>query len=102
MCGLRASRALVAGIAGAALGGIAQVLINSIAGTALIVDGMMWGAVVAILLVSLSNFTRMGYLAVKSDKVAVNFVIGVGLFCLISMVAIAIFFVIFWVLSRFL
>nr|MBC7244038.1 hypothetical protein [Chloroflexota bacterium] len=97
---LRVSKAIVAGIAGAVLGGIAQTLINSLAGAALIADGMMWGAVLAILIVSLSNFTRMGYLAMKSDKPAVNFVIGVGLFCLISVVAITLFFVIFWVLSR--
>lgn len=96
------SKVLWAGVAGAVLGGIAQELINRIAGTALIVDGVMWGAVLAIFAASLSNFTRMGYLTVKSDKPAVNFLVGMGMFCLISLVIITIFLGIFWVLSRFL
>lgn len=96
------SKVLLAGVAGAVLGGIAQALINRIAGTTLMADGVMWGAVLAIFVASLSNFTRMGYLTVKSDKPAVNFLVGMGMFCLISLIIITIFLGIFWVLSRFL
>jgi hypothetical protein len=96
------SKALLAGVAGAVLGGVAQVLINRMSGTALIADGMLWGAVLAIFIASLSDFTRMGYLTVKSDKPALNFLVGVGMFCLISLIVIILFLGIFWVLSRFL
>ena len=44
----------------------------------------------------------MGYLTVKSDKTAINFVVGVGMFFLISVVGIGVFFGVFWLISRFL
>lgn len=93
-------KVLVAGLIGAMLGGIVQGLINRLTGTVLIVDGVIWGAVLAIFIASLSNFTRMGYLTVKSDKSLVNFLVGVGMFCLISLIIVAIFLAVFWVLSR--
>lgn len=96
------SRVLVAGLIGAMLGSIVQELINRVAGVALIADGMIWGALLAIFIASLPNFTRMGYLTVKSNKPTVNFLVGVGLFCLISLIIVAIFLGIFWVLDRFL
>ncbi|MGB9880059.1 MAG: hypothetical protein ACPLRM_04780 [Anaerolineae bacterium] len=96
------SKVLIAGVIGAVLGSLGQALINHFAGTSLIANGMMWGAVLGIFIASLSNFTRMGYLTVKSDKPAVNFLVGVGMFCLISLIIIIIFLAIFWVLSRFL
>lgn len=95
------SRTLLAGIAGAILGAAAEALINRIAGTTLVMDGLMWGAVLAILVVSLPNFTQMGYLTVKSDNTAVNFAVGVGMFFLISVVGTVMFFSLFWLVSRF-
>lgn len=96
------SRVLVAGLIGALLGSIVQELVNRAAGATLIADGMIWGALLAIFVASLSNFTRMGYLTVKSDKPAVNFFVGVVMFCLISLIIVAIFLGILWVLGRFL
>ena len=95
-------RTILAGIAGAVLGSVAEALINRIAGTIVVRDGLMWGAVLAILVASLPSFTRMGYLTVKSDKTAINFVVGVGMFFLISVVGIGVFFGMFWVITRFL
>jgi len=95
-------RVIVAGIAGILLGRVAEGLINRIAGAMVVADGMMWGAVLAILIVSLPNFTRMGYLTIKSDRPAINFVAGIGMFILISLVVIAVFFIIFWLIGRFL
>lgn len=96
-------RTFLAGIAGAILGSAAEALINNrIAGTIVVRDGLMWGAVLAIFVASLPSFTRMGYLTVKSDKTAINFVVGVGMFFLISVVGIVVFFGVFWLISRFL
>jgi hypothetical protein len=95
-------RTILAGIAGAILGSVAEALINRLAGTIVVRDGLMWGAVLAILVASLPSFTRMGYLTVKSDKTAINFVVGVGMFFLISVVGIVVFFGVFWLISRFL
>jgi hypothetical protein len=100
MRNLWASRGIWSGVAGAVLGGLVEAWGNRLAGTTVITDGMIWGAVVAILLVSLPNFTRMGRLTVKSDKPAVNFVVGVGMFILISLVLIVIFWGVFWILGR--
>ena len=95
-------RTILAGIAGATLGSVAEALINRLAGTIVVRDGLMWGAVLAILVASLPSFTRMGYLTVKSDRTAINFVVGVGMFFLISVVGVVVFFGVFWMISRFL
>jgi hypothetical protein len=86
------SRTLIAGIAGIVLGGAAEALINRVVGRTVVTDGFMWGAVLAIVLVSLPSFAQMGALAVKSDKTAVNFLVGLGLFIVISVVSISLFF----------
>jgi hypothetical protein len=96
------SRTLLAGIAGAVLGAAAELLINRIIGTTVVRDGLMWGAVLGILIASLPSFTRMGYLTVKSENATVNFVVGAGMFLLISVVGIAVFLSVFWLISRFL
>ena len=96
------SRTILAGIAGAILGAAAEALINRSAGSVMVVDGLMWGAVLGILIASLPSFSRMGYLTVKSDKPAVNFVVGIGVFILISVVGTVVFFAIFWLITRFL
>lgn len=94
------SRAILAGIVGAFVGLMAEPLVNGIAGRAVVQDGLMWGAVVGVLIASLPSFTRMGYLTVKSENRAVNFVVGVGMFIVISVVGSAIFLFIFSLLAR--
>jgi hypothetical protein len=94
------SRPILAGIAGAILGAVAELLVNRIAGRAVLANGLMWGAVVGVLVASLPSFTRMGYLTVKSENQAVNFVVGVGMFIVISVVGSVVFFGIFWLLAR--
>jgi len=94
------SKVLVAGIAGVLVGSAVEALVNHLVGAAVIADGMMWGAVLAILIASLPNFAQMGLLTVKSDNPAVNFVVGIGMFVLISVVIVAIFFGFFGVISR--
>jgi len=90
----------VAGIAGILLGALSEVLINRVAGTTVVTDGIMWGAVLAILLVSLPKFARMGSLTIKSNRPVSNFVVGVGVFLLISLAVVIIFYAIFLVLGR--
>ena len=93
-------KTILIGLAGVVLGGLAEALINRLAGATVIQDGMMWGAVLAITAMSLRNFTQMGRLAVKSDKPLVNLIVGVGLFVLISAIAIGLFFLIFMIIGR--
>ncbi len=91
----RGSRTIAAGVVGIVLGGLAEALINRIAETKVISDGIMWGAVVAVVIASLPNFTRMGALTVKSDKPIVNLVVGVGMFFIISLTVLVLFYLIF-------
>ena len=100
MRNLAGSRAILAGIAGVALGAAAEAAVNRIAGTVVIRDGILWGAVLGVLVASFPNFARMGKLTVKSDKPGVNFAVGIGLFVLISAVLVLVFFTIFWLLAR--
>ena len=93
-------RWILAGVAGAILGGLVEALVNRLAGRPLLAEGMMWGAVLAILVISLPSFAQMGRLVVKSERPAVNFLVGVFLFMLISLVLIAVFFGIFLLLGR--
>jgi len=100
MRNLVGSRVILAGIAGVVVGAAAEAVVNRASGTVVIRDGILWGAVLGILLASFPNFTRMGYLTLKSDKPAINFVVGIGLFVLISAVLMFAFFAIFWLLAR--
>jgi len=95
------SKVLVAGVAGIVLGHAAEALINHLAGATVVTDGMTWGAVLGIFLVSIPSFTRMGSLTVKSDKPAVNLIVGVGMFVLMFAMIVAVFFGVFWVISSF-
>ncbi len=90
----------MAGVAGAVLGGLAEALVNRLAGKTLLVEGMMWGAVLAILVISLPNFAQMGHLLVKSERPAVNFLVGIVMFLVISILLITLFFGIFLLLGR--
>ena len=94
------SRWILAGVAGVAIGGLIEALANRLAGRTVIVDGMMWGAVLAIFLMSLPNFTRMGRMVVKSDRLAVNFLAGILLFVAISVIVVTLFLGRFLLLSR--
>ena len=84
------------------MGGLAEVLVNRLAGTTVITDGIMWGAILAIVASSLPNFAQMGSLAVKSDKPIINVAVGAALFLLISMLVVAFFYVVFLVFGHFL
>jgi len=94
------SRAILAGVVGAILGLVAEPIVNGIAGRVLLQDGLMWGAVMGVLIASLPSFTRMGYLTVKSENQVVNFVVGVGVFFVISVMGSLIFFSILWLITR--
>ncbi|MBM4431331.1 MAG: hypothetical protein FJ026_13460 [Chloroflexi bacterium] len=94
------SRTLTAGLVGIILGGAAEALINRVAGRTVVTDGFMWGAVLAIALVSMPTFAQMGALTVKSDKTAVNFVVGLAMFTIISLVIISLFFGFFALLGN--
>jgi hypothetical protein len=100
MRNLGANRVLIAGIAGIILGIAAEALVNRIAGATVFTDGMLWGAVLGVLVASLPNFTRMGALVSKSEKPAVRFLIGVALFILISLVIMGLFFGVVALLGR--
>ncbi len=100
MRNLGGSRVLIAGIAGIVLGIAAEALVNRVAGETVLTDGMLWGAILGVLIASLPNFTRMGALVSKSDRPAVHFVIGVVLFVLISLLIMALFFGIIALLGR--
>jgi ABC-type branched-subunit amino acid transport system permease subunit len=93
-------RWILAGVAGAVLGGLVEALVNRLAGRTFLMDGMMWGAVLAIAVISLPSFAQMGRLVVKSDRPAVNFLVGVLLFVLISLVIVTLFFGFFLLLGR--
>ena len=93
-------KTILVGLVGIVLGGLAEALVNRIAGTTVIREGMMWGAVLAIAAVSLRNFTQMGRLATKSDKPVLNLLVGVGLFVLISAIVIGFFYLILLVIGR--
>ncbi len=96
------SRTIAAGIAGIVFGGLAEASINRLAGATVITDGIMWGAILAILASSLPNFARMGYLTVKSEKPIINTAVGAALFLLISVLLVSFFYVVFLVFGRFL
>ena len=100
MRNLGGNRVLIAGIVGIILGIAAEALVNRIAGTTVLTDGMLWGAVLGVLVASLPNFTRMGALVSRSERPAVHFFIGVALFVLISLVIMGLFFGIMALLGR--
>ncbi len=93
-------RWILAGVAGAVLGGLVEALVNRLAGRTFLMDGMMWGAVLAIAVISLPSFAQMGRLVVKSERPAVNFLVGIVMFLVISIVLITLFFGIFLLLGR--
>jgi protein-S-isoprenylcysteine O-methyltransferase Ste14 len=94
------SRVLLAGVAGIVLGVAAQELINARAQKPLVADGMLWGAVLGVLIASLPSFSRMGALVAKTNRPVVHFVVGVALFILISLVIVALFLGLFALLGQ--
>jgi len=77
-------------VLGAVLGALLESVVNGLADRVLIQNGLIWGAVVALFVVSLPNFSRMGQMTTKSDRPVVNLVVGFGLFILISIVLVII------------
>ncbi len=100
MRSLGGSRVMVAGVAGIFLGSAAEALINHFASATVVSDGMVWGAVLGVLVASLPSFARMGTLTVNSRRPAVNFAVGVGMFVIISLVIITLFFGVFSLFGR--
>ena len=79
-------KSIVWAVLGAVAGSLLESLVNGAAGRVLVQDGLIWGAAVALFVMSIPNFARMGQMTVKSDKPAVNLAVGFGLFILISIV----------------
>lgn len=94
------SRWILAGIAGAFVGAVIEALVTRLAGRILFADGIVWGAVLAIVLVSLPNFGQMGRMVVKSDRRAVHFLVGILVFVLISVLLVTVFLGIFLLVGR--
>jgi hypothetical protein len=77
-------------VLGAVVGALLESMVNGAAGRVLIQDGLIWGAAVAMFVMSIPNFARMGQMTVKSDKPAVNLAAGFALFVLISVLLVLI------------
>ena len=86
---------LMAGVIGFVVGTLVQAATNHWVGRPVLVDGGLWGAVLAIVAASLPNFVRMGSLTVKSDKPLVNLAAGLIVFVLVSIVVVSAFYIIF-------
>lgn len=91
---------ILAGVAGAVTGAMLETIVNRLAGRTIVSQGMMWGTLLAVLLLSLPNFVRMGQLTAKSDKPLVNLLVGVVLFGIISALVIGLIFTLFLLLER--
>jgi hypothetical protein len=94
------SRMIIAGVLGMILGAVAQELVNGVAGGIVIHDGLLWGAVAGVALASTPNFLQMGSHLIRTDNRALQFIVGLAAFVLISAVIIVAFLAIFSVLAR--
>ena len=97
---LAGGRWILWGIIGAVVGGLAQTLVNRAAGTELLRDGMLWGVVLAYMILSVPSFARMGQLAVGGNRHATNLIVGVLLFVVISALIIGVFVGFLWLVGR--
>ena len=86
---------------GIVLGAAVAEVARAFGATVAIQDGILWGAIVGLVISYTPYFLRSGKMVTKRDNKALNFVAGVGVFLGISAVIIAIFLGIFWVLSLF-
>jgi hypothetical protein len=93
------SRMIIGGVLGMILGAIAQELVNGMAGGMVIRDGLLWGAVAGVALASTPNFLQMGS-HFRTENRALQFIVGLAAFVLISAVIIVAFLAIFSVLAR--
>jgi hypothetical protein len=87
-------------VLGAVVGTLLEGGVNGVVGYEVIRNGQIWGAALALFLVSLPNFARMGQLTVKSDKPAVNLAAGLALFVVISVFLSVVFFAILALIAR--
>ena len=86
---------------GIVLGAVVAGLLSN-AGVAVTVDeGILWGAVAGLVVTYSGYFLKSGKMVTKRDNPVLNYIVGVGVFLVISAVIIAIFFGIFWVISLF-
>ena len=86
---------------GVILGAIAADIANRLGAAVTVQDGILWGAVVGLVVTYTPYFLRSGKMVTKRDNKALNFIAGVGVFLGISAVIVLIFLGIFWVLSLF-
>ncbi len=93
-------RALYAGLLGAIVGGLGQQVVNRLLGTAVIRDGILWGAVLAIVVASLPNLVSMGSLVTRRQSSWLNFAVGLALFLGISAIVLTSFYILFQLLGR--
>ena len=83
-------KSMVVAVLGALAGTLLESVVNGMAGRVLIRDGLIWGAVAAMFVMSLPNFARMGQMTVKSRRPAINMAAGFGLFVLVSLLLVLI------------
>ncbi|MBC7262896.1 MAG: hypothetical protein H5T64_00885 [Chloroflexi bacterium] len=89
-------RILIGGLLGAFLGRALESLLAQVGGPILISDGMVWGAVIGLFVISLPNFERMGTLILGHQQRGINVLVGIFAFIAISIVILVIFMVIIW------
>ena len=88
-------------VLGVVLGAVVADIASRLGASVTVQDGILWGAVVGLVITYTPYFLRSGKMVTKRDNKALNFVAGVGVFLAISAVIVVIFLGIFWVLSLF-
>lgn len=91
---------LVAGVLGAALGMIAEGILNQLLGARVVTDGVLWGAVAAVAVASLPNFRQMGSRLLADGEPWQQLIVGLGAFVVISVIIVMAFFLVFSLMIR--
>ena len=94
-------RSVLLGIVGGLVGSAFETLLNRATGRSVVTDGLLWGAVLGVLVSSLSSFPRMGSLVVKNASPPIAFLVGVGLFLVISAALVLVFLAAVFVIGHF-
>lgn len=88
-------------VLGVILGAILASILQSAGVGITVEEGILWGAVVGLVVMYTPYFLRSGKMVTKHDNRVVNFIAGVFVFLGISAIIVVIFLGIFWVLSLF-